>query len=367
MNILHITGANSWGGNEQQLIDTCIELKKFDTRNYIYCYHKSPIEKEAFTNNIPVVNSVCHKTFSLKKARHLKKVITQKNINIIHLHTSDSVTTYVISDILFNLNTPAVFSKKGLNSKIKRGLSAYKYNYSKIKQVICVSNAVLTSFSATLKPKNSHKLKVVYDGINIDRIKINQTNLRDLYQIPSSKLLIGNIANHSKAKDLKTFIKTANHLINKLNIKNVVFLQIGKNSKHTEELNTLVIEYNLENHVIFTDFLENASGYINQFDMYLMSSEREGLPITIYESFYQKTPVISTIAGGIPEAITDGINGKLSNIKDYKSLADNVVELMSSTELKNQFIEKSYHLVLDKFTTKQLAENTLKIYKKIIA
>ncbi len=366
MNILHLTGAKSWGGNEQQLIDTCIEFKKLNITNYIYCYKESLIEKEAIKNNISVINSISSKSFSLKKGKHLKKQLLILNIDIIHLHTSDSVTTYVMSDMLFRLKTPAVFSKKGMNSKIKRGLSSFKYNYKKIKQIICVSNAVLSSFKETLKPKNHHKLTIIYDGINLRRIRQSEKKLKRLYNIDNNKTIVGNIANHSKAKDLVTFVKTAHYLINTLNMQNVIFLQIGKNSKYTQELLLLTKEYKLEEHIIFTGFLENASSYINQFDIYLMTSEREGLGVSILESFYQKTPVISTVAGGIPEIVTHDFNGKLSDIRDYKSLANNIVLLMKQPELMKSFCYESYQLVLKKFTTKQLAKNTLISYKKAL-
>jgi len=128
----------------------------------------------------------------------------------------------------------------------------------------------------------------------------------------------------------------------------------------------LISQKNLEKHFIVTDFIENASSYIPKFDIYIMTSTREGLPITIYEAFYQKTPVISTRAGGIPEAITNFENGLLSNIQDYKSLAKNISTIINNPKLISNFTDKSYQLLHNKFTSKQLAEDTLKVYKAVI-
>ena len=265
-----------------------------------------------------------------------------------------------------NLNVPAVFSKKGISSP-KKGLSAFKYNYKNIKKTICVSKAVLESFKKTLKPKNHHKLQVVYDGIKIERPHItNQLNIRDRYNISSDITIIGNIANHTRAKDLVTFVETVNYLVNHLEMKNVCFVQIGEKGKYSEKFLPLIKEYRLENHIKIVGFLDNAFSLIPQFDLYFMSSEREGLPITIYESFFQKTVVISTIAGGIPEAIKHDDNGLLSDIKDYEGLAKNISRLIKNSELKEIFVKKSYALVLNKFTTKQLAVNTLSVYKDVL-
>ena len=366
MTILHITGAKSWGGNEQQLIDTCIEFKNTNVINYIYCYRNTPVEIEAKKNKISVINSVNDKTFSLKKGKQLKQVINSNQIEIVHLHTSDSVTTYVISDIFYNLKAPAIFSKKGLNSSTKKGPSVFKYNYTKIKKIICVSEAVLKSFQKTLSPKNHHKLSIVYDGINLKRIKPTNIDIRQKYEIDQDMFIVGNIANHSKAKDLITFVKTANYLVNELKIKKIIFLQIGEKSSYSEEFISLISKYNLNKYFKILGFLDNASSYIHCFDAYLMCSEREGGPTVLLEAFLEKTPVVSTKTGIAEEIITPLTNGLLSDIKDYKNLAKNIHFLINNPKLSDKYCTESYKLVLDKFTTKQLAENTLSIYNEVI-
>jgi len=366
MNVLHISGATSWGGNEQQLVDTIFGLDKLNVSNYVYCYKNTPLEKYTLDNNLKIITTTNTSNLSYDKSRALKQSVLDLEIDLIHLHTSDSVTTYVISDILVNLNVPAVFSKKGISSP-KKGLSAFKYNYKNIKKTICVSNAVLESFKKTLKPKNHHKLKVVYDGIKTERAHArNQLNIREKYNISSEITIVGNIANHTRAKDLITFVHTVNYLVNHLEIKNVCFIQVGKEGKYSEKFLPLIKEYKLENYIKIVGFLENAFTLIPQFNIYFMSSEREGLPITIYEAFFQKTAVISTRAGGIPEAIKHEDNGLLSGVKDYESLAENICRLIKYPELKEDFVNKSHALVLNKFTTKQLAMNTLSIYKDVL-
>ena len=364
--ILHLSGAISWGGNEQQLVDAIFGLDKLSIENIIYCFKDSPLESYAKKNYLMFESVPKAKLFSYKYTKALSKYVKKHNINIIHLHTSDSVTAFVVADLLFHLKTPAVFSKKGISTK-KKGLSIYKYNYKNIKKIVCVSNAVKKSFKTTLKPKNHHKLSIVYDGIKIERKENkSQVNLRDNYKIPKEKIVIGNIANHTRAKDLITFIKTVNELVNVENIKNVHFVQIGKQGKYSNNFIPLIKEYNLEEYITITGFMENAMDILSQFDIYMMTSEREGLPITIYEAFLKKTPVVSTKAGGIPEAITHNENGLLSEIKDYKHLAKNLKLLIFNSKLQNKFADKSYELLFAKFTTIQLAANTLKIYKDIL-
>lgn len=364
MKILHVSGATAWGGNEQQLVDLIFGLEKINVDNLLFCFKDSPLVNYCKQHNLNFCDVPDTKAYSYKLAKSLKKCVEVYKPNVIHLHTSNSVTFYVLSDILFSLNVPAVFSKKGISSK-KKGLSAFKYNYKNIRKVICVSEAVLNSFKLTLKPRNHHKLCVVYDGIKIERSQNKcETDLRKKFSISKDKVLIGNIANHARAKDLVTFVKTVNYLVNEMKIKNVHFVQIGKEGKHSPDFLPLIDAYNLQDYITIAGFLENAMDAISQLDVYLMTSEREGLPITVYEAFLEKIPVISTKAGGIPEAIKHNENGLLSEIKDFKHLAKNISYLINEEEKQKDFAAKSYNLLLEKFTTKQLAVNTLKIYKE---
>jgi glycosyltransferase involved in cell wall biosynthesis len=80
----------------------------------------------------------------------------------------------------------------------------------------------------------------------------------------------------------------------------------------------------------------------------------------------KKTVVVSTKAGGIPEAIVSNTNGLLTEIKDYKGLANHIYTLATHKELREQFSEEAYSLVLNKFTTEQLAMNTLSVYNQVL-
>lgn len=61
---------------------------------------------------------------------------------------------------------------------------------------------------------------------------------------------------------------------------------------------------------------------LNWENVYILPSYNEGLPIAILEAMAYSHPVISTPVGGIPEVISDGVNGKLVQPGDVKGIAD---------------------------------------------
>lgn len=366
MKIMHVSGANSWGGNEQQLFDLIYGLKKLNVENSILCFRNSPVEARAVQNDVVYHSIPKSKAHSLNYAKSLRDYVETFQPDIIHLHTSNSVTAYVISDILYKLKTPTVFSKKAISGSVSI-LSYFKYNYKGIKKVICVSKVVENAFKKVLKSKNHHKLCMVYDGIKVERSEnTNVVNLRKQFGIPDSNILIGNIANHAKAKDLVTLVKAANELIYKLNVKNVSFIQIGKEGKHTADFTPLIKEYNLEPYFVMAGFQENAMDLLPQLEIFIITSEREGGPTSVLDAMYSKVPVVTTRVGLTTEAITHNVNGLLADVKDYKKLAENLKYLSNNTKLQKEFADKSYNVLLGRFTTKQLAEQTLEIYNTVI-
>jgi len=366
MKILHLSHAMVWGGNEQQLIDLIEELEKLNSHNTVFCFEESAINKYCLKNKIKQISIPKKNTYSISLALKLNEVIEDHSIDIIHMHTSNSVGTFLLFQIIFNKKIGSVFSKKGISDS-SSFLSRIKYNFKKIDQFICVSKAVQNNFSNVLSPKNRLKLNLVYDGINLNRLRSNSShNLKKEFKLDSSVFIIGSIANHSKAKDLDTLIKAIYELTTNLKEKNVFCFQIGEFSNLTNKYNSNIQKLNINKYIKLVGYKKNASSYLSQFDCLCFSSIREGLPLSILEGFHSKVPIVSTKAGGIPEVISDGKNGSLVNMLDYKMLALKIKELIHSNELKKKFVMNGKKTLENRFTNKICAINTLEIYKKII-
>jgi len=114
----------------------------------------------------------------------------------------------------------------------------------------------------------------------------------------------------------------------------------GPDMKVTREL---VSKYGLDNSVIFHGTTNNVMEYIRKARVSLMTSDFEGIPNVIIESFSAGTPVVSTDCspGGARVLIRDTYNGFVVPVGDYNSLAKRVVELLSDDKLSDVFITRS--------------------------
>lgn len=365
MKVLHISGASSWGGNEQQLIDLIPKLENLNVSNIVFGVEESPLEKECREKNIPFFSCKEKKLNKFSNYKFLKQLIKEQNPDVIHLHTSDSLTLYTISDLLYSLKTPTVFSKKGMG-RSSSVLSKYKYNYKNLSSIICISEKVKNEFSQILNKKSKEKLMIIYDAVSLSIIdQKSDFNLKEKFKIPNDSIIIGNIANHTRAKDLDTLIDTADYLINHLNIKNVFFVQIGEFSKLTEDFKDKIKTKNLENQFVFADKINRAYRFNDQFDIFLMTSEREGGPTSVLEAMFFEKPIVSTNVGILSEIIKNGQNGYISDVKDFPSLAENIKILVLDSEKRKNIVKGNRELIIINNSAQNIAQKTFELYKSI--
>lgn len=366
MKILHISGAKGWGGNEQQIIYILPKLNDLGVENIVCGLKNSVLEIECKKNDISFVPLKGKKLKSIVNYRHIAKIAKIEKPDIFQLHTSDSLIFLLIVNLLFKLKGKIIFSKKGVGVS-GSFLSKIKYNSKRIDAILCVSKMVQDSFGKTLNKETKAKTLVVNDSVSLDVLELkSKINIRKLYNIPSDKLIVGNIANHTNAKDLFTLIDVLAELKFTFNRLDVIFVQIGEFSKKTDSLKEYAIHKKVFKEIIFMDKIENASSFNNGFDVFLLTSQREGGPTSLLEAMLLGVPVVSTKVGVVPDIIVDGENGFSTEIKDTKILAQKVNQLLDDKELQKQFSIRNIELIKNKFSSLYIANQIKTEFEKII-
>ncbi len=366
MHILHLSAVTNWGGGENHIENLCFELKESnpEIKNTILCARNTPFHRRLEKTELNFITAPLKIKIDPRYFLKIGAFCKKEKVDLIHIHEPSALFAAILADKLGNL-PPFVFSKKTSFPIKQRKKTLYKYNYPKIKKILCVSDETKRVAEKAIVDKD--KLLTIYHGTNL-KTKSTETpfQLKEKYGIAEDKIVIGNIGNHIKAKHLETLIDVANIIINKKKNTNFIFVQIGTFSERTEALLDKVKSLSLEEHIIFLGYTPNASNFISQFDISLITSQSEGIPQFIYESMYHKTPVISTNVGGISEAVEHEINGLLASVYDTESLTKYIFQLSENPQLSKKFTEISYKKLLEMFTTSIMAKQTLNVYKTVL-
>lgn len=365
MKVLHVSGARSWGGNEQQLMYLIDELDKLGVEQVLFCYKETPLEKTSALHPVKIRSIERAKPHTSTYRKEFRKIIAEENIELMHLHTSDSVTGFVVTDILKPLGVPTVFAKKGVRER-NSFLSKFKYNYRNIDRIIVISEYVKENFKSVLKPVNHKKLVTVYNGIKLSEQEDRADfNIREKLGLEKEIILFGSIANHTRAKDLMTLIEAVKELL-KNGEHNFHVVQMGTPSKLTPEFEKAVEDLNIGSHFTFLGFVANAVAYMPQLDALIISSKREGGPSSLMEAFSRKTAVISTKVGVVEEVIENGKNGFFVPTEDPEALAHKMAALVQIPQKAKEFGDRSFEKFKQGFTAEHLGKSTFNVYRELL-
>lgn len=361
MRVLHLVSEKTWRGGEQQVAYLIAELQHHQVESYVACRRGSAFEAHCEKFHIPHLSLPFSKLTLFGDARRLKAYINRHRIQLAHMHSSLAHTLGVLSHML-GARADLVLSRRVEFSIGRNPFSTFKYNYSGIKRILCVSDSVRRQMAASIQ--DGGKCVTVYSGIDLKKATAapGRDFLRTTYQVPPHVKLIGNVSALDKHKDYFTFLETA-RLLKEGGVR-ARYFAIGSGPLETE-IKAHAVQLGLQEDVIFTGFLKNAKEILAELDVFLFTTVKEGFGSTILDAFANRVPVVATSTGGIPEIVRHGETGLLAPVRDASALAGHVQQLLSDAQLRERLTEQAYRLVLT-FTQEQTAIKTFVVYQEII-
>ena len=198
------------------------------------------------------------------------------------------------------------------------------------------------------------EFEVVYNSVNPEKFKFNREKrelIREELSI-SEESLIGNIGRYTNQKNQLFLIEVFSELV-KLN-DSVKLILIGEGPLE-QELKSLVLKKNLNEKIIILPFKSNISDYFQAFDLFVLPSLFEGLPVVGVEAQYSGLKCIFS------DTITKEIG---TNSSEFLSLKDSAANwAIQINESLNDFNERSRVDVIDEMNKKGF--NILAATKKL--
>jgi glycosyltransferase involved in cell wall biosynthesis len=98
-----------------------------------------------------------------------------------------------------------------------------------------------------------------------------------------------------------------------------------------------------------------------------VNGDCEGLPTVVAEALATGVPIVSTLHGGIPEIVVNGVTGLLAPERDYEALADALSLLLADENLWQHFHQAALQHVEQHFDLKTQTALLEQIYNGVVA
>ncbi len=207
----------------------------------------------------------------------------------------------------------------------------------------------------------------IYNGLDISKLEfLSREEARErllgnsvAYQLISpSTILVGTIANLYPAKGLGYLIEAAR--IIKDRFVSIKFIVIGEGMERSK-LEELIKKYNLgENFFLFGAVID-AYKYLKVFDIFALSSLKEGFPWTILEAMAAEVPIIATSVGAVPEIIENKKTGFLVKPGDAKELSKAIIGLLEDYSLRVEMAKNAKIAIGEKFSLEKMVREVEKL------
>lgn len=379
--VLHLIKSLGRGGAEKLIPETALvhDQSLFEF-HCIYFYHQeSNIAEELEKAGIKVSlipSSNLGLFFQIGKVRDF---IVRHQIDLIHAHLPwAGILARAVGKML---PVPIVYTEH--NTWERYNLVSYwgnRLSFKKQDIAIAVSNEVALSMRLNTiwdpyRRGGRMKVKVIQNGVNTDTFyraasselspshQDTSSTLRSKLGIPKEAPVVGKVAVFRSQKRLWLWVQVA--LVILESCPHTHFLLVGDGEWRGRILQQIQAS-GKEANFHWVGVQKEVVPYLSIMDIYLSTSEFEGLPIAMLEAMSCEVAVVATSAGGIGEVIQHGYQGYLTEIDKWQDLAEHCIELINNAELLEKMRTAARQRVLDGFSMKRMVNELEETYREVL-
>ncbi len=347
------------GGAERLVVDLAIEISERESIDPVVIVgdNVGELRSELAKTSVPLYSLEVDITPAGAPAGawKLSKLINKLEVDLVHSHLAfshlisriacigteaDHVTTY------HNIRGHKQFYKR-IAERVTEPLSD---------QSVCVSEGVRETFA------HNDGMEVIYNAIDVDRFdnKVKSTELpHESKRISEDTFVLLNIARCVEQKRQIDLVRMMEYLTDE----NVHLFIVG-DGPCRKLIEDTVHERGLGDYVTVTGYVDAIEPYYALADIFVSSSENEGLPTTHIEASACGLPIVSTNIPGVTEVVDNDRTGCLSPVGNPCEMASTIKNIRGKNQ--KQMGQEGQKKVKKEFSLSCIASEHIEIYQDIV-
>lgn len=359
---MQITHDLDFGGLQQVVVNICrtIDRGLFDVS--VLCLRNLGVFA-------PEVEKMGIKVFCLPQKKNgtdyfsfwkVSRILRQAKIDIIHTHNTQPFIDGTIGALMSGVKT-IIHTDHARNFPDKRRYMFAEWLMSQFAYKIVGVSEHTSHNLAKYEKISPKKIITIMNGIDSSRFDINIDKNKKKKELGIKKdgPVIGLGVRLTEQKGITYLLKAMPEIIRHFPNITLIIAGAGLLEAH---LKNEAFGLKIDKNTIFAGPRLDMPELLKLFDLYVLPSLWEGLPMVLLEAMAAGCPIVATNVGGNYMSIEHGENGSLIEPKNPFLLASEVIKLLKDNDLRNKYIQKGLEIFKKKFTAEIMAEKYQRLY-----
>ncbi len=366
INLLYIINSLTLGGAEKQVVTLLNHLDKERYHVVVCCIRSGgPLEDEIRDENVEVIYLRMRLRYFFIAIYKLVRLMKKKNIQIVHTHLYTSsfwgrIAAWIAGvPIVIATEHGRGLWKKGRHLMFERIANRYT------DMRIAVSEDV-RQIRINREHTHPEKVMTIRNAINPDDFMVSDSvrqGKRKELGIKDDELIVGTVARLDPDKGLHYLLEAAAHVAEAINDARFILVGDGELKQYLENY---ALKLGIADKVIFTGSRTDIAEFLSIMDVFVNSSIREGIPVSLLEAMAAEKPVVATKVGGIPEVINDESVGILVPSENVMELTGAIIALLNNKALRVRMGLKARERIQSHFSANMQARQIMGIYEDLL-
>jgi glycosyltransferase involved in cell wall biosynthesis len=205
-----------------------------------------------------------------------------------------------------------------------------------------------------------HKLEIIRAGVDPASHRESKSEARLALGLNPSEEIAVIVARLFPEKNHKLLLRAFAEVVGR--VANARLLIVGEGVEEAA-IGDEIARLKLNERVTMMGVRRDVARILAAADTFVLSSDREGLPIAVLEAMAAAKPVIATAVGDLPMVVKDGETGLIVPAKDAQALARALVEIFSNKERARKMGENGLRAV-DAYSLQSMIDKFEALYAR---
>jgi N-acetyl-alpha-D-glucosaminyl L-malate synthase BshA len=308
-----------------------------------------------------------HAPYALALATKMVEVAETNQLDLLHCHYAipHSVSAFLAKSMLYPRKLPVVTTLHGTDITLVGADRSYlpitRFSIEQSDGVTAVSQYLKDATINVIGVKKD--IEVIYNFVDCDKYQPSlNKNLRNHFAPNNEKILI-HVSNFRAVKRPSDVVEIFCRVQ-----KNIpaVLLMVGDGPERSRA-EWAARECQIESKIHFLGKQDNIEEWIGISDLLLLPSETESFGLVALEAMACEVPVVASKVGGLPEVVTDGVEGYLVEPRNIEKMAFCAAAILKDDSVRKQMGKRAREKAQANFCSNKIISAYENYYQRVLA